>query len=555
MSAVRRLLFNLYQLLTWPLWALLRRARRRGGWVELSLHGAVHELGEPRPRGLLRFLTRLRPRPVSLAELRALGERVGADPHVAGILVNLTALHAGWASLMALHAALLSVADKGKKVVVMLPEGGSQRELLVAAAASIGVAPPSASFSLLGPIARRPYVAPLLARVGLKVEVTAEGRFKTAAESLAQDRMSDFERQQSGALVETLKESLAAGLARKLKVPSDVLFERALFDAVQAREAGLLDAVGYRDEAEASLGFPAEKHTEDVRAYLRRTRPRKLVPLRSPSRFAVLKLQGPIGDISSRRSIAHKPTLRVLQALAERRDVSGVLLYLDTPGGSAAVSDLLHHEVQRLAREKPVVAWMDNVAASGGYYLAAAAQRIVAHECTITGSIGVISVQLVAAELLSRLGIRSEAVMSTPHADLGNIARPPTEAERALLRASSRRFYERFLAVVAEGRRLAPERVAELAEGRVWSGRDAHAVGLVDRLGGYPVALEELRTLLGAERAARVDFERPLVLQPRAEPGRLWAGAQVGALGAAAREVVELALQHGPMLAYAPPPV
>jgi ClpP class serine protease len=203
---------------------------------------------------------------------------------------------------------------------------------------------------------------------------------------------------------------------------------------------------------------------------------------------------------------------------------------------------------------------MGNVAASGGYYLAAAAQRIVARECTITGSIGVISAHLVAAELLARAGIHSDVVKQTPHADLASIARPLAAEERALLDGQSRAFYARFLDVVAEGRKLPLTRAAELAEGRVWSGRDALGVGLVDVLGGFREAREELRTLLG-ERAARVAWDAPLVVSLRAERGALLGGANLlGALAGeyatdpaqrAVLDVAELSLRHGPVLAYA----
>lgn len=552
-----RLLFNLYQLLTWPLWALLRRARRGPRWVELSLQGSVDELVPSAPSGLRGLLARLRPAPVSVAELRALGDRLVSDRQVQGLLVNLGSLRSGWTTLVSLRTALHSIVARGKRVVVLLPEGGGQEELFVAAAASEIVAPLCASFSLLGPLASRRYVAPLLSKVGLQVEVIAQGRYKTAAEALVREDMSPAEREQSGALIATLKDTLSEALSQRLDGNTEQMFERALFSAEEAQNQRLIDRTAYRDELEASLGLDDKQRPREQRAYMKASRPRRLLPLRRPARVAILQLTGPIGDVSSARSIARKPTTAALRALAERPDVLGVVMYLDSPGGSAIVSDLLHHEVQRLAKQKPVVAWMGNVAASGGYYLAAAAQRIVAHDCTITGSIGVISAHLVAAELLSRIGIRSEVVKHTPYADLANMARPLDATERMLLDAQSRNFYTRFLEVVAQGRRFSVERAAELAEGRVWSGRDAQREGLVDVLGGYAEALSELRGLLGAD-GARVAWDAPLVLRPQGEPGGLWGRvSQLAALlGDETRihpeiELAELSLRQGPLLAYA----
>jgi protease-4 len=268
----------------------------------------------------------------------------------------------------------------------------------------------------------------------------------------------------------------------------------------------------------------------------------------------VLVLQGPIGEVTSSRSIGLKSTSAALAKLAERRDVCGVVLYIDSPGGSALVSDLLHREVQRLAERKPVVAWLGNVAASGGYYLAVAANRIVARPCTLTGSIGVISAHLVAEGLLTRAGVRNEVVKLTPHADLAALSRPLSARERELLLAESERCYERFLDVVSWGRNLPRERVAELAQGRLWSGRDAHARGMVDSLGGYDAALEALRGLL-SPGTREPDFESPLVLHPvRVGGSPPWAAARL--FGAAELpqellELLELARTRGGALAYA----
>ncbi len=196
------------------------------------------------------------------------------------------------------------------------------------------------------------------------------------------------------------------------------------------------------------------------------------------------------------------------------------------------MSDLLHREIVRLDQAKPVVAWMGNVAASGGYYLAAAARAIVARPTTITGSIGVISARPVASELMDRLGIRNEVVKLAPHADLHSF-RAVDSREAELIEAETKRYYDRFLSVVAEGRMRPREQIEPLAGGRVWSGADAHAHGLVDHLGGYAEARTVLDGLLG-DRAAQVARE-PELVEPQLQPS--------GANGVAA----ELALALAPL--------
>ncbi len=561
-----RLFRNLLRLLAFPLWALLRRVRRGPRWVELPLHGAVEELKTPRA-GLRNLLSRLRPESPTAQDVRAIVDRVAGDPHIDGLLVPLHALRVGFATLEELREALARLREAGKRVVFFLAEGGSQRELYVASASAEATSTPTATFSLLGPRAQRSYIAPLLAHLGLRVEVLAQGRFKTAAESLVRSDMSEAEREQAEALVSTLKRTLTSGLSARIGAERvEELFALSLFGSEQARAHGLLDRIGYRDELEEALGLGGAKKPRPYRAYLNASRPFQLLPLRPKRRVAVLNLRGPIGNVSSGRGIALKPAAAAIKALAERDQVRGVIVHIDSPGGSAIVSDLLHRELELLAKKKPVVAWMGNVAASGGYYLAAAAHRIVARPSTLTGSIGVISAHLVASELLERVGVQQAVVKQTPHADLASITRPLSERERELLDAQSARFYARFLEVVAAGRKLSRERVHELAQGRVWSGLDAHQIGLVDILGGFDAALSALRTLIGDDRG-ELDYEQPLVLQPAVAGGLPWdaraaasgsarelleAWSETLGIDASARELLELAKYDGPLLAYAP---
>jgi protease-4 len=560
-----RLLSNLFRVLTFPLWALLRRARKGPRWVELSLHGAVDELHAPKP-GLRGLLSRLRPESPSVYDLRMLVDRMAGDRHVEGLLVNLHGLRVGFATLEALREAFGRLLARDKRVLFFLAEGGSQRELYVASASSEVCAPQTATFSLLGPRAQRSYVAPLLSRLGLRVEVLAQGRFKTAAEALVRSDMSDAEREQSEALVSALKHTLSEGLGARVGAEQvDDLFAVSLFGTEEAKQRGLLDRIAYRDELDAALAIAPPKSARPFSSYLAKSRPFRLVPLRARPRVAVLSLQGAIGNVSTGRSIALKPSCAALRALRERDDVRGVILHVDSPGGSASVSDLIHREVELLAKRKPVVAWMGNVAASGGYYIAAPAQSIVARPSTLTGSIGVISAHLVAGDLLDRVGIHQAVIKQTPHADFASVTRPLSERERELLDAQSARFYERFLEVVALGRKLTRDRVHELAQGRVWSGKDALATGLVDILGGFDSALDALRGLLG-DSAHDVDFSEPLVARPAISGGLPWdtllarEQSQAAALDMlesalgfqlGMRELLELARNHGPLLAYA----
>ncbi|HEX5661429.1 MAG TPA: signal peptide peptidase SppA, partial [Polyangiales bacterium] len=386
-----------------------------------------------------------------------------------------------------------------------------ERELFLATAADEIVAMPHIGFSALGPRAARSYLAPLLDRLGVRVLVTAEGRYKTAAEPLVRASMSGPEREQLEAIVRTLHRTWSDAVGQKASAAD--LLQAGLFGAQRARELGLLDAVAYEDELPTRLGLADKERPISHRAYLAAPRAMKLAPLRRKKRVAVVRLAGTISERSrGADGIDLHGSADTLRRLAELEQVAGVVLYIDSPGGSAVVSELLHREVALLDQHKPVVTWMGNYAASGGYYLAAATRAIVAHPATLTGSIGVVSIRPVAERLMELLHVRRELVSVTPYADLNALTRAPSPDEEALLRAETERFYTRFLEVVALGRKRPVAEIAQLAEGRVWTGYDAREVGLVDQLGGYREARAQLEKLIPDAHA--FDPE-PLWVAPR----------------------------------------
>jgi protease-4 len=545
-----RFAYNLMRLLTWPVWALWWRLRRqRGRWVVLQLRGAVDELPRPQKR-VLRLLSGMRAPRRSVADIRRLCERIGGDPHAQGLLLRLERLDAGYATLASLRTELARLRQRGKEVVCYLPLEASQRELYVAAAASRVFAMPHAGFTVLGPLASRTYVATLLARLGIGVVVTAEGRFKSAADSLVRSAMSEPEREQLTAIVRVLHDDWVAALGAREQLGvagAARLFQVGLFGALRARELGAIDACLYDDELLTQLGLDEREKPLALEGYLSRGAPLgRLWPrAQKKERVAIVRL---VGAISERGGGATNPgidlhgTVAALRAVAAARHITGVILYIDSPGGSAVVSELLHREIARLDRKKPVVTWMGNVAASGGYYLASATRSIIAQPTTLTGSIGVISVRPVAGALFAKLGLQREAVSLTPFADLHGLSHAPSAAEEALLHAETARFYSRFLEVVAQGRKRSSAQIAEHAEGRVWTGRDAHAVGLVDVLGGYYEAREQLDRLDGSVTRS-ADVEPVLVtpmqratpaLPPLREPLDPVPGAGLGVLASAA---------------------
>jgi protease-4 len=522
------LLWNALRLLLLPGWLVGRAlGRHRGGWLVVRVRPRVVELARPAPR-LARYLPWLWPDPPTpLEALRRLASHVARDARVDGVLFVLPPLASGWSAADGLRRVVDGLRRAGRPTAVYLPQGGGHKEMFVASAADRVLLAPTATLSLLGLAAEQPYLGTALSRLGVAVEVHARAEYKTAAENLARDAMSDAQREQVTALLASIDGALRRALADRPRLGEagvDAVFERGMFSGRDAVDAGLVDALAYEDEL--PLALRADDAARPVRirpalAYYRWHEARLLRPLRPRPTVAVIPVHGAIGVGAppgplSGGGAGLAPLVAAVRRARRDPSVAGVVLHVDSPGGSALVSDLVHREVERLAERKPVVACFGNVAASGGYYVAAPAHAIVASPLSITGSIGVVSARLVLRGLLDRLGVRTEVIRTAPHADMLSPTRALAPEEHAILEREIDGYYRTFVGVVARGRRRPFEEVEPLARGRVWSGADAHARGLVDRLGGLDAALDEVRGRLPRAIAARVE---PALVIPEGEPG------------------------------------
>ncbi len=230
------------------------------------------------------------------------------------------------------------------------------------------------------------------------------------------------------------------------------------------------------------------------------------------SKIAIVAVSGVLNNKPAESFVFAKPsmvkeTVARLGKAASDRDVKALLLKVDSPGGSVTASDILHHEIVKFKTRRPdvkiVVAMMD-VAASGGYYIAAAGHRIVAHPTTVTGSIGVIFVRPDLSGLLEMIGTRTLVTKSGPLKDMGSPFRPATDEENKLFQNMIDEYYDRFVDVVVEGRGLPEDRVRAIADGRIYTGRQAMELGLVDRIGYLNDAVDEARAVAGLDDQARL---------------------------------------------------
>lgn len=439
------------------------------------------------------------------------------DAHVRGLLVRLGGRRMGLGTAQELRDAVERFRAAGKWAIAWSDAfnefGPGNVPYYVSTACDEVWLLPSGSVGLIGVGADVTFLHDALAKAGVRVEVGKRYEYKNAPNALTHAAFTPEHREATTRLVESAQEQLVAGIAAARRLdPRDV---QAAIDAgpllaEEARERGLVDRLGYRDEVHARAreraGGPGGADAvrllfaERYRRQAARPGPIDRVRRRGEPVVALVHAVGPIRIGRSGRSpltgdsIGSDTVSAALRAATEDDAVRAIVLRVDSPGGSAVASDVIWRSV-RLARQagKPVVVSMGDVAGSGGYYVSCGADEIVAHPGTLTGSIGVFGGKPVIRELLDRLGVTVETVTAAERALMFSTRRPFAEGEWERIQRYLDAVYDDFVAKVGEGRRMSSSAVHEVAQGRVWSGADALERGLVDRLGGLDLAIDAAR--------------------------------------------------------------
>ena len=449
---------------------------------------------------------------------------IAADSKVMGVQVEVRSLRFGWSQLYEIHAAIQRVAASGTRVEAYLTSAGD-RELLLASAADHIAMPPPAELYLTGIASSVRFYGSALHQIGVEADLESAGAYKSFGESYTRSAPTPENREAMDYLLDELHENWLSTLAHHRSITKPVLNEAlraAPLSAEDAVERGLIDAARYPDEEwvswEERLGGEARQVSFGSYGRLHRLLGKRPWVRKRKALVAVVHLDGPVVERReqmprSGRVIASDDVVPVLEELTENEQIKAVVLAVNSPGGSALASDLIARTVVALKQKKPVLASMGNVAASGGYYISAQADEIWAHKATITGSIGVVGGKVVFGRALGKVGIHSSWMGPAPDPGLlaPNARFDPEQRRR--FRASLRRVYDRFIAIVAQGRGKTPEEVEPVAQGRVWTGTQATEHGLVDNLGTLDDALRAaaIRAELDPDRIKRIPlrFEPP----------------------------------------------
>lgn len=430
-------------------------------------------------------------------ELRQLGD----DPDVAAVLLEISGLHLGLGRIEELRDVIAEI-RRSKPVFAHVTEPSTREYYLASACERIFIDPAGGLY--LGGLAQTvTFYKSALDRLGVKVDLVRIAEFKGAMEPFVLNEQSTPVRENRNSLLDDNYGRLLADVVesrRREGMDEQRLrkaIDKSMFSALDAREAGLIDGVADDEDIKVALkelgqpGPVSDANTD-------RRDPGRW----RPSRVAVILVDGELvegdGDdvpFATREMAWSKRVTDAIQRAADDPSVRAVVLRVNSPGGSAVASDQIARALVRLGKTgKPIITSMGDVAASGGYYVAAPTATIFAEPATITGSIGIFGFKVDVGGLLGHLSIASETFKRGPHADLYSPFRPWTEEERALMLERLRSMYRRFLDTVAAGRGdrgITAERADELGRGRVWTGAQAKANGLVDQIGGVTSALEE----------------------------------------------------------------
>jgi protease-4 len=436
---------------------------------------------------------------ISIQDLWYQLARAAVDERIKGVLVRISYLETGFAKIEEIGR-LLKVFSRSKKPVLAFIVDGGLKEYYLASFADKVIMFRGGMLSISGIGAEAVFLKNTLSKLGVQAEIFHIGDYKTASNTFSEDHMTPAHRESMQALIDDLYKAVIAGIAANRKLDAGVvkeILDRSPLAQEEYVKAKMIDSLGYEDELHGLL--KTQYPEVNFKTYAKTSSP---LPFSGAKKIAVIFAAGEITmGHSGGQSILGDDVLgadTVAGQLRQARNnyaVKAVVLRVDSPGGSAVASDLILREAELLARKKPLIISMSDMAASGGYWISMSAQKIFAWPETITGSIGIISGKFVLKGLYDKLGINKEIVKTSEFAGMYSDYKPFSDREKVKIMDDMQAVYSEFLKKVAGNRKLDVAEVEKIARGRVWSGQAALGLRLVDELGGLDAALAEAKKL------------------------------------------------------------
>ncbi len=406
----------------------------------------------------------------------------------------------GLATLKEVREALERFRSAGKKIIAYNVDLGKQAYYLSSVADTV-ILNPMGTVEINGFSSQQLFYTGALEKFGIGVQVIRVGKYKSAVEPFVLKKLSQENRQQTQALLSDLWGEFVTTVGKSRKITprqlQAIADSQGEFTASEARTKRLVDKVAYLDEVVADLkkltgSSEEDKSFRQIRlSTYAKVEDKDFKTRTSKNKIALVYAEGEIvNGQGSGQQVGGDRLARQLRQLRQDEDIKAVVLRINSPGGSVTASEEIQREVLLSRDKKPVIVSMGDYAASGGYWIATGANHIFAEPNTITGSIGVFGLQFNVQKLANSNGLTWDVVKTGRYADRTTISRPKTPQELAISQKSVNQIYDQFLNKVAESRKLPKQKVAQIAQGRVWSGQDAKALGLVDEIGGIDDAIE-----------------------------------------------------------------
>jgi protease-4 len=501
-------------------------SRSKARVVEFTLKGSYPE--GPQPAGLF---AEIQP---SLGKFVDRMDEAAKDKAVDAVILRVAEAELERATVDELRAAVGRIRKAGKPVYAELVDADSRDYLLAGACDRIYMAP-GGTLMIPGVRAEMTFFKGLLDKLGIEFCVLQMGKYKSAGEPFTRTEPSPAAREEMTGIVEDLYQNLVATIAKDRKLDEAQvrkLIDEGIFTAQAAKNAGLVDKIAYADEIREGFrkklraekvdfvtDYKKEKNDLDFSgiggmmklmelAFGGKTSEKSSGPRKIAVVYAVgviVQGKGSSGSFMGEDGVGSTTLVEALQKADKDPKVLAVVLRIDSPGGSAVASDLIWRQVKQM--HKPVIASMANVAASGGYYIAVGAKRILAEPQTITGSIGVIGGKPVISKLLGNVGVTTEVISRGKNSGMLSLTAPFTPEERQAWMKVMDETYGQFVAKVAEGRKMPRAKIEELAQGRVYTGKMALDKGLIDGLGTLEDAIRAAKEAAGLKPDEKVDLE------------------------------------------------
>jgi protease-4 len=487
-----------------------------GSILVLPIEGRYVE--SPDPSLLARILTDTG---MSFAALLSEMKKAERDDRLSRVVLRIRTLAIGWGQAQELRDAIRRLREAGRRPIAYLEVAGfgANIEYYVASAADEVQIAPAGFGGVVGLAGEYFFLGQMWKKFGIEFDVARAGRYKSAVETLTGDEMSDAYREAANSLLDSINHQFISGIAESRDLtPATVraVIDRAPMTPREMLNHNLVDEIAFFDELLASFDEPIVEASDYAQIDL------ASLGFDPVAQFALVYGSGSVvvgkGRASSRGNpvMASDTVADALEAAADDPEIDAIIFRIDSPGGSVLAADIIWRALEVAKQsEKPLIASFSNVAASGGYYVAAGADAILAPPGSVTGSIGVFALRPVLKGLLDKLDVNVERMTRGAHADLLMASQPLSPETAAIMDREIEAIYRLFIERVAAGRKLDLQKVDAMAQGRVWTGEQALERGLIDELGGLSEAV------LRAKQALDLDADADVALMPYPEAGTL----------------------------------